>query len=68
LVAAEGRAKNFAPLRELFDSRKGAKLAKRQSVRLVFGCGSAALGIFWSGVQTLFHRRKVGGDLPQSGK
>jgi hypothetical protein len=31
-------------LRKFFVSRKGAKLAKWQSVQMVFGCGCAALG------------------------
>ena len=34
---------SFAPLRELYVSRKGAKPAKRQECLLVFGCAYAAL-------------------------
>jgi hypothetical protein len=43
--------------------------ARKSAMELfVFGSGYAALGVFGSGVQTLIHRRKVGGDLLQSAK
>jgi hypothetical protein len=41
---AQGLA-SFAPLRELFVSRKGAKPAKQQSELLVFGCGYGRAGL-----------------------
>jgi tetratricopeptide (TPR) repeat protein len=55
LVAAERRAKSFAPLRETNNSRKGAKLAKQQGrgqvhrraltvVILLLACGVGAAG------------------------
>jgi hypothetical protein len=46
-LAGASNFASLAPLRELYVSLKGAKLAKRRSVRLVFGCGYAALGISW---------------------